>query len=265
MTSPLNGKTVLITRSAEQSKPFSDLIISYGGKPVEVPLLAFELAEDEHNKREFVSALHRCRWIFFTSAKGVQFFFKTLRYYSIDREIIRNKRFAVIGRKTNSALKQYGFHTNLYPDVYSAEQLGKQFLKERRHGSVLLIRGNLSLNTLPNVLQQHEIPYTAITVYRTVINRKAKSQLQQVLQREDSIDVITFTSPSAIGAFQTLGERYVTNKWKQKVCLVIGPTTEKKAYQQGFSTVLTPKEYTIEGMVKKILKHFDKKDDLYGL
>jgi uroporphyrinogen-III synthase len=50
-----------------------------------------------------------------------------------------------------------------------------------------------------------------------------------------------------------------TPYWEQIIkipTLTIGPVTTETAKQEGFNLVGMPREYTIAGMVEKILQHF---------
>jgi uroporphyrinogen-III synthase len=255
MIAPLRGKQIIVTREDAGGKIFSNKIRQYGGIPIEVPLLQIECDDCDENIR-VMKKLERFDWFIFTSANGVECFFQLADQHQISYEILKSKNIAVVGEKTNKKLKEYGYSADFVPTIYDADTLSEEFLAETQHpGEILLIRGNLSRDVLPIELKKANISFESLYVYKTTVNGKSKYLLHEVLHKD--FDFITFTSPSTIDAYFELSGYLVDNP-----CVCIGTTTEKKAKEKGFNTILTPKVYTVEAMIDMMIDYINKKEHI---
>ncbi|MBB6451933.1 uroporphyrinogen-III synthase [Salirhabdus euzebyi] len=255
MTLPLQGKRILVTRGKKQSNSMSRLIKKYGGEPIEVPLITFDLVLSENTKR-IMADLEKFDWIFFTSANGIHYFYESLKRYDL---AIPSAKIGVVGKKSDEILSQYGLTATFIPDEYSAAEMGRVFTENFHAKNVLLVQGSLSRNVLENALIEHCIPFSTVTVYTTKYNDSAKELLQKVLT-DQHLDVLTFTSPSCVDAFFALGGDSA-NKYKETVSICIGTTTEKEAQKKGFTHVLTPSNFTIPDMIHTLVQYCQKELD----
>lgn len=249
MTGPLQNKQILITREEKQAKTFSEKVLRQGGEPVEVPLLAISCT-DRLADRPIFQSLAVYKWIFFTSANGVNCFFQLLHKHHIQPTILKNVKIAVVGHKTEDALNGYGLTADFIPTIYNAEHMALEFLHRFTvEGSFLLVRGNRSRTVLPERFSKIGVDFAAIEVYETNFNYKMANRLNEVLKKK-WYDFITFTSPSVVDAFTEMAETAY-----EKTCVCIGTTTEARARELGFTTILTPEEFTIDGMITNICDH----------
>lgn len=252
MTSALDGKKILVTREKKQAKFFSELIKEKGGIPVEVPLLKISVVDQAENLKLLQNWVDY-KWIFFTSANGVHYYFQLLKKYGIKTESFEKKNIAAVGHKTENALKEYGYAADFIPTIYDAETMATEFFKiEKEKGPILIIRGTRSRDVLPTFFSEHDIPFDMVTVYQTVYNEEAQKRLNDVLQ-QDAIDYITFTSPSTVEAFVKMADQK-----PDKLCVCIGTTTERRAKELGFNKLLTPKEFTVDAMIKVLMEYIVK-------
>jgi len=253
MSIALEEKRILITREEKQAKYFSDKVKKYGGIPVVVPLLKITGVDKEENLR-LLKNWKSYEWIFFTSANGVHYFFQLLKKYSINITSIETKKMAAVGHKTEDVLKKYSCQADFIPTVYDADTMASEFLSDINvKGPILIVRGSRSREVLPHVFSDHEIPYDMATVYQTVYNTSAKRRLNEVLNN-GIIDYITFTSPSTVEAFVEMAEEEV-----DKQCVCIGTTTEKRARELGFTSLLTPKQFTVDAMIEILSEYIARK------
>lgn len=249
MRGPLQNKQILITREQKQAKTFSEKVLRQGGKPVEVPLLTIT-CKDRLVDRPIFQSLTAYQWIFFTSANGVDCFFQLLHKHHISPVILKDVNIAVVGHKTEDALKGHGLTADFIPTIYNAEHMAHEFLHHFPvEGSFLLVRGNRSRTVLPERFSKIGVDFTTIEVYETNFNYKMADRLNEVLKKK-WYDFITFTSPSVVDAFTEMAETEY-----EKTCVCIGTTTETHARQLGFTTILTPKEFTIDGMITNMCDH----------
>lgn len=241
----LDNKKILVTREIKQAKLFSKKILDRGGVPVEAPLLKINC----HKKTETESImedLSRYEWIFFTSANGVDCFFHMINTYGLHAHVATSK-IAVVGHKTELALKKYDYSAHFIPTVYKATVMAREFLKKYPSaGPILLVRGSRSKNTLLDQFIEHHLSVDLLEVYETTFNYKIEPFLNKQLT---IIDFITFTSPSTVDAFIEMVDDPTC---LDIVCVCIGTTTEKRAIEQGFKKTLIPKEFTIESMIDQM-------------
>ncbi|WLV23698.1 uroporphyrinogen-III synthase [Aciduricibacillus chroicocephali] len=242
---PLQGKKILVTREASQAKAFSRQIALAGGIPVELPLLEINCSQRAENLPIW-QRLDSYSWILFTSANGVDCFFRQLEALKIPANRFASAKIGVVGHKTENALKEHGKHADFIPSVYDAETMGHEFLRKHpRPGTILLVRGSRSRDVLPHLFGRENIAFDSLEVYETVYNKSIGSKLTETLD-ENEFAFITFTSPSTIEAFIDLGG--LPHLLDTSICC-IGTTTAEKAESCGFADIIVPDEFTIEGMV----------------
>ncbi|WP_078379506.1 uroporphyrinogen-III synthase [Sutcliffiella halmapala] len=248
-TLPLAGKRILITRSKEQASYFSNQVQALGGTPLEVPLIQFSLPLNvERVKDELECAVYQYDWLVFTSVNGVNFFFELVN------KRLPNK-IAAVGNKTKEALSEWGYNAELVPAKFSAEDLVEAFKKEVNpmHSSVLLIQGNLARPILREELLRLGYNVKQITVYENHPFPLIQEEIESILSKKT--DLVTFTSPSTVTNYQKVfGIQDVP-------VAVIGPVTKQAAEKAGYSVVICPDEYTIEGLIKAIVTFFSKSKD----
>jgi len=78
---------------------------------------------------------------------------------------------------------------------------------------------------------------------------------------ERQIDVVTFTSPSAVKNFvELLGAEPAADLLRPTVVASIGPVTAEAAAQREIQSTVIPSEYTIPALVRAIVRHYDQKE-----
>ncbi|MBP1968812.1 uroporphyrinogen-III synthase [Virgibacillus natechei] len=244
MPNSLHGKKILITREARQANEFTEKVLKYGGKPIEVPLLKLT-GKNHTDNRRFFQDLTMYEWIFFTSTNGVHYFFQLASEYQIDTGVLKDKKLAVVGHKTGNVLKTYGFTADFIPTTYNATVMASEFLNRYTvDNPILLVRGNRSRDVIPVEFSKHGVAYDSMEVYEITYNYQMTERLNAV-SRDYDIDFITFTSPSTVEAFTEMTMVHSGNE----VCVCIGTTTEMRARELGFTTIITAEEFTIDGML----------------
>ncbi|GAA0601358.1 uroporphyrinogen-III synthase [Virgibacillus siamensis] len=243
MSAALHGKKILITREKKQAREFSEKVLQAGGIPVEVPLLKISCMEND-STRQLLDGVTTYNWIFFTSANGVDCFFKRDGWKTIKDET----RIAAVGNKTAGKLEDYGYRVDFIPTTYNAESMTNEFLEQDslNDSRMLLVQGTKSRDILPKWLTEQGIRFDTVVVYESLFEYGSKQHLSRALAG-DSMDFITFTSPSTVDAFLEMNEGRVQ---KGSVYVCIGTTTSDHAKESGFENILRPDEFTIDGMVQ---------------
>lgn len=182
-------------------------------------------------------------WIVFTSSNGVDFFFEELKENHKDMRDLSGIRFAVIGSGTKEALEARGIYPDFVPSRYSSRDLADQWIPSLTlEDRVLLLRAEEASAELTTALEQAGIPYEAIPLYTTEIDRRKKEELKRMLPK---VDYITFASASAVKAFAEMAGD-LSRLQAEIIC--IGPVTERAAVKAGLKVHQSAVKYTAEGI-----------------
>ena len=188
-------------------------------------------------------------WIVFTSSSGVDFFFDEMKENQKDIRGLSGIRFAVIGSGTKEALEARGIYADFVPSRYSSRDLAAEWIPGlTRKDRVLLLRAEEASPELTQALEQAEIPYKAIPLYTTEIDRRKEEELKRVLSE---VDYITFASASAVKAFVSMAGD-LSGLAAKVIC--IGPVTERAAIKAGLSVHQSAVVYTAEGIRDVLLR-----------
>ncbi|MDN3018491.1 uroporphyrinogen-III synthase [Paenibacillus sp. BSR1-1] len=251
---PLLDKKVLVPRGKDQAKSFSQLVESYGGIPIEIPLIAFRPIASNERLQDCLKALGTYDWIVFTSNITVETFFTFL-----DDSVGALPRVAVIGKKTEEVLKDKGVQAEFVPSVYVAEEFVEEFLPILKSGSKVLIpKGNLAREYIASALTEAGAQVDEVIIYETYLPEESRLKVRGMLA-DGEIDILTFTSPSTVDHFMEVVKDYGLHE-QMSSCIIscIGPVTEKKLHEYGLAVHASPKEYTVKDMIKSTIDFLEK-------
>jgi uroporphyrinogen-III synthase len=250
----LLGKRILVTRAKAQASALSSQIEANGGIPIEMPLISCKEVEDKSAIDNAITSIHTYDWLVFTSKNGIDFFLKDFKKLTGTTKI--PCKIAVVGKKTEDILTDYGLQADLIPKLFVAESLLESLLSVLHTGErVLFPRGNLARTVIPESLRENNIYVNELDVYENIIEDSSKDQLYQAILHQE-IDVVTFTSSSTVDNFVKLLEG--TN-WRDHIGKIIfasiGPITSKTMIKHDLPVHVEPKEYTIQGMLNSVMEN----------
>ena len=236
---PLEGRSVVVTRAAEQASRLAATLAHLGATVVEVPTIAVTDAPDGGAAlRDAVARLDRFDWVVLTSTNGVARFLAALG----DRPAA-GVRVAVVGPGTAEALKAGGLEPALLPERFVAEALLEAF--PPGPGRVLLPQASAARPVLAEGLRAAGWEVDAVVAYRTVPARPSPA----VLERTAAADAITFTSGSTVsGYLAAAGPDAVP-----PVVVCIGPVTAGVATAAGLTVTAVAAEHTIDGLAAAVV------------
>lgn len=247
---PLAGKRIVVTRPRGQAAPFIGKIEEAGGTAYAVPLIAFRPCTDGREEA-VLAGLHTYDWILFTSQNGVNFFMQQAGHLL---HKIRAK-WAAIGTQTARAAASHGLSVSYTPDRFSAEDLADEikqgfFVPEK----LLIPKGSMARSLIAETVRQAGRQADEWIVYETYFPLEERENLLKLICTEN-VDMITFTSPSAVRHFmQTLqGAQMPLPKTDYGV---IGQVTKKEALSVGIPISVCPAEFTIDALVKEISRFY---------
>lgn len=255
---PLFGRRVLITRAAGQSGELADKIDERGGEPLEWPAIALKEPSDPGAVAALDAALGELEsvdWAVFTSVNGVEFFFRRLRKLGLDIRRLAKAKIAAVGPKTAAALAERGLVTDLQPDsLYQAEGLLDALLPRLAPGQhVLLPRGDLGRDVLPETLAAHGAKVTEAVVYENVPAGHETGEIVQWLEK-GGIHLATFTSASTVhnlcDALERSCGRPAGELLEAVKVVCIGPLTDEAARKRGLKVAAVAAEASLDALVQ---------------
>jgi len=254
-TKPLFGRGIVITRPEAQAEDLSELLRRKGARVIPFPVIRIAPPENWDGLDKALDRLKGYRWIIFTSANGVAFFFRRLKERGRDIRDLKGIRIATIGPATASAVEALGIRVDLVPEEFISEGVVKAFAGQDLQGSrVLLPRAKEARDVIPEGLASMGALCDVVTAYRTVRSDRDPSELKPLFDA-GKIDVVTFTSPSTVTHFLgIMGPDFRLPSDVRIAC--IGPVTEAAAKKAGLSVDILQERYTIPGLVDAIAAFF---------
>jgi uroporphyrinogen-III synthase len=248
---PLRGCRVAVTRPASGADQLAMLLRLNGAVPVILPLVGVEAATDLAPLAAAISRLSTYDWVVFTSANAVRVVQAELQRSGVDAGV-RPRRTAAVGPATARAVTDFlGWTVDVVPDDFVGAVLPSAMavVAPLRGASVLWPRAAAAQDALPRELAAAGAVVDAPVAYRTVTRVDAARELARLL-REASLDVVTFTSPSAVNCLAS-----ISTETGAAVIAVIGASTAAAARQKGLPVHVEPGQHTIPGLVDALREY----------
>lgn len=194
----LEGRTICVTRSAEQAAPLVSALAGRGAQVLALPTIAIVSPPDDSAIRAAIADLESFRWLILTSTNAVDRFFHYLGEAG-RTELPATLSVAVVGTSTAAQLASHDVTADMIPADFRAEGLIEEFAKGGAAPGVKVLfpRALVAREILPAALDEFGYDVTVAPVYRTVAAEITPDQLTALA----AIDGITFTSPSTARYF----------------------------------------------------------------
>jgi uroporphyrinogen-III synthase len=242
VTKPLAGRTVLVTRPADQSVPLVKLLDRLGARSIVAPAIQIIPARSAaltRAMRELASG--QFRWITLTSRATVD----VLRGRLASSREVRAK-VAAIGDGTSEAFRRWTHRApDLVPTTFTTVALARAF--PRGIGRVLCARADIAPEGLEDALAAKGWTPTRVDAYRTRMPRSLPPGARDALRRGE-VDAVTFTSASTVRGF--VGALGVMKGAPKVVC--IGPVTAREARAHGLTVHAVASPHTVEGVAAAV-------------
>jgi uroporphyrinogen III methyltransferase/synthase len=258
---PLFGKRILVTRPREQATELVELLESQGADAIEAPMIRIVPPEDYGPLDEACALLDRFDWIVFSSANAVDACLGRLLASPRDLRALGGVKLCAVGPATAERLSKNGLKVDLVPHEYRAEAIAQALAASAdvRGLKVFLPRADVARDTLAEELRKKGAEVTEAIAYRTIAadtEREGEPDIYRMLL-ERSIDVVTFTSGSAVRSFvKALGAEPAADLLRTTAVASIGPVTAEAAAQHNIHTTIMPSQYTVTALVDAIVGHF---------
>jgi uroporphyrinogen III methyltransferase/synthase len=261
---PLFGKRVLVTRPREQAADLVERLESMGADAIEAPMIRILPAEDPEALEAECARAGTYDWIVFSSANAVDAFMERLLDGPRDLRALGTVKLCAVGPASAERLATYRLKTDLVPSEYRAEGVVRALAESGgvRGAHVLLPRGDIGRELIADELRKQGADVTEVVAYRTIVTepeREGEPDIYRMLL-ERRIDVVTFTSPSAVRNFvRVLGAEPAADLLRTTVVASIGPVTAEAAAQANIQTTIVPAQYTVPALVDAIVKYFEQR------
>ena len=259
---PLVGKTILVTRPEEGASRMGELLADLGACVRLAPMIRIADPQDWAPADAALRALDGYQWMIFTSANGPKYLAKRMGDMGVVPEVISGETsILALGPATAAAVEKYlGRTPQKVAGKYVAEGVVSLFEGEEMTGErVLLARAKEGRDAIPKALLKMGAVVDDVAVYRTTpLGREALSEVWGELEA-GKIDMLTFTSSSALDGFMRAAGEENVRRWIQRVRVAsIGPVTTATARRWGVAPDVEAAESTIPGMTRAIVSYYGK-------
>jgi uroporphyrinogen III methyltransferase/synthase len=230
---PLRGLRIVVTRPEPRNTELCGTIRSLGGTAIPFPCIKTVSREDAVAKELLKAGDYS--WLLFTSATGVEFFFRRFIGAGGDLRSLGTCRIGAVGPATAAALKCRGLIPDLVPPFFNSRSLGETLAEKISTGeSVLILRPRKTGPDLTKELRRKNIPFRELILYETLPTEGSEFVRRIIL--EERFDFVHFASPSAVWAFAAAFPSGVS---EGIVALCIGETTAASARELGMDVRVT--------------------------
>jgi uroporphyrinogen-III synthase len=251
---PLDGRRVILTRPDARAGDFDARVSALGGDPLVAPAIDIVPPESWTIADAALRRIGTYDWIAFTSANAVRALVGRADAIGVDRDALRHARLAVVGPATAAAVADALRPPDVVPSVHTAEGLGQE-MTGVGNDRVLLPRGDLAGDTLPDALRARGAFVDEVVVYRTVPGIGVATIVART--REGSVDALLFASASAVrfvAAALVAARTSDRASWPVAVCL--GPVTADAAREAGFVRVAVASGTTQNDLIDRAAAWF---------
>lgn len=239
----LAGRRILLTRGADDSADWADVLADEGARPIVLPCIETEPFDDPELAAAIAEAIQTAEWIIFTSRRGVDAFASLF-----GTDLPAAVKIAAVGNATaNSCVAHFGDVDHI--GAGTAEALGAELANDpsiRNGAHCLLALAANAGRLLERRLSGAGASVARYHVYRTIPieptgSKRALSSL--------GCDAVIFASPTAVTGFNNqidvdTAARFVT----------IGPSTSAAVRALDWTVAAEAREPSLSGIIESMLE-----------
>jgi len=256
---PLSGRSIVVTRSAEQSSALSSLLVELGAEVLSLPVIEIGEPEDWAPADAAIESIGDYAWIVLTSANGIDRLDGRMRLHGLRLADLRDARFAVVGSATADRLRDYGLEPAVVPERFRAESLVAALLEAGLQAGerVLLARATEAREVLPDRLRAAGAVVDVVPVYRLVTATPPADVLERVAA--GGADAIVFASGGTARRFVEVVRRAGLDGARilaRTVVVSIGPVTTGALRELGIRVDTEAASSTSKSVATALAIHF---------
>lgn len=255
---PLKGKTIVLTRTIEQSKESAAMLSELGANVIVFPTLEIVPPNNWEKFDEIVQSHKKIDFIIFTSVHAVTMFLK--RCNELKEKINYDKiKVVAIGSKTKSVCEEHKIKVDIIPEKFSGEGVVEELSKyDLKNKLIFIPRSAIGKETLPNGLEELGAKIITVPVYNVSLPSKESLKKNTEQLTANKVDVFIFTSPSTFENFLLIMN--INNPvqfFKNYDVAAIGPTTKAAIESSKVKVSIMPEEFTIKGLANKMIEFYN--------
>src|SRR5690554_945040 len=256
---PLKNKTIVITRTVEQSKESSAVFSELGAKVLIFPTLEIVPPQSWKQFDKIVKDKHKPDYIIFTSAHAVKMFVERINELNISFSF-RNIKVVAVGNKTASVCSEMNIPVNIVPSKFSGDAVVDELSNYDLKGKTIFIpRSAIGREGLPQGLREQGAVIKSVPVYNVSLPSGKNVKDNIALLNSSDPDLFIFTSPSTFENFlQIMKIEDPVKYFRNYLIAAIGPTTKASIEEREVKVDIMPDEFTIDGLAKAIVNHYKK-------
>jgi uroporphyrinogen-III synthase/AcrR family transcriptional regulator len=256
---PLLNKTIVITRTVEQSKESSDVFLKLGANVIIFPTLDILPPGTWEEFDKIILNNEKIDFLIFTSSHAVRMFIKRCNELNIKPDWNETKVVAV-GNKTADACRNNDISVDIIPAKFSGEGVITELSKFNLHGKIIFIpRSEIGREELPEGLKKLGAQIKTAPVYN--VSTPTRERISEYIYRfkNSKPNLFIFTSPSTFENFMKILKIENPAAYFNGYDLAaIGPTTKTAIEQKGVNVSVMPEEYTINSLADAIVKYYER-------
>ena len=262
----IDGKTIAITRSKDDSEEFIELVTQQNANPITLPTIEL-ITKGEKIVDEFLETIEKENpdYCVFMSSKAVTLLIenaKNLSKFTALQLAIANTIVIAVGPKTKDALEQENIKVAHIPQRYSSVGVGEVFTKLNAVGKKSIIpRSGASTPFLKNLLEKIGLSVIELYLYDVCAFRDLTewNDFRQLLS-QNKIDGVIFTSASSVRAFFEIMTKDFTldqlvQLLTQTKVIAIGPFTADELKKFSVQNIIAD-VHTVRGSVEAVFESF---------
>ncbi len=260
----IEGKTIAITRSKDDSKEFIELVTRENGNVLTLPTIEL-VSKGEKIVDEFLSALENedPDFSIFMSPKAVSLLFDTAKKIEKIEKLrlaVANTTVIAVGPKTRAVLEKENVNVNHMPQRYSSVGIGEIITKLNAVGKKVVVpRSGASTPFLKDLLEKIGLSVIELYLY-DICTFRDTSQWNEFrdLFSQNKVDGIIFTSASSVRAFFEImtkdrDENKLVEMLHKTTIVSIGPFTADELKKFGVKNIIAD-VHTVSGSVEAMGK-----------
>ena len=256
---PLTGRSVVVTRSAEQAADLALPLEALGAEVIVMPVIEIIEPENWTPVDAAIAGLEKYEWAIFTSTNAVVRFLERLRVVRGDAGALAGMRVAAVGESTRRELEDAGVAVEITPADARAEGLVAEFERSgvAAGSRVLIPRALKAREILPEALRAAGAEVDVVVVYRTVPTRPSDDVLARL--KAGAPDAVTFTSGSTVKHFIAALESVGLDAevfMRDAALASIGPVTTAALEKRGYRADIEAPEATMASLASAVAAHF---------
>jgi uroporphyrinogen III methyltransferase/synthase len=253
---PLSGRSIVVTRSAEQSPGLAAPLEALGAEVLALPVIEIGDPDDWSPADHAIERIGSYDWIVLTSVNGVERLDERMDRHQLRMGDLREARFAVVGSATARRLRDFGLEPAVVPEHFRAEGLVAAMRQAglREGDRVLIARAAEAREVLPEELTELGAKVDVVPVYRLVTAVPRAEVLERLAA--GGVDAVVFASGGTARRFVAMARTAGFDGVKaleSTAVASIGPVTTEVLHELGIRVDAEAATSTSQGLVDALV------------